>query len=129
MEAPSFSVSQDAELVSANDRLLIPGLVNSHTHSHGALNRGAVEDRVSLEMFLTERPRSRGIEEKYLSAVEMIRKGCTACFDLTLEFPLPSADGLSAVGRAYRDAGMRAVIAPMIADRTLYQALPGCRRI
>jgi 5-methylthioadenosine/S-adenosylhomocysteine deaminase len=79
MEAPGFSVSQYAELVSANDRLLIPGLVNSHTHSHGALNRGAVEDRVSLEMFLTERgasPRSRGIEEKYLSAalsaVEMI---------------------------------------------------------
>jgi 5-methylthioadenosine/S-adenosylhomocysteine deaminase len=40
MEAPGFSVSQYAELVSANDRLLIPGLVNSQTHSHRALNRG-----------------------------------------------------------------------------------------
>jgi 5-methylthioadenosine/S-adenosylhomocysteine deaminase len=29
------------------------------------------------------------------------------------------------VASAYRDAGMRAVVAPMIADRTLYQALPG----
>jgi 5-methylthioadenosine/S-adenosylhomocysteine deaminase len=132
MEAPGFSVSEDAELVSANDRLLLPGLVNSHTHSHGALNRGAVEDRVSLEMFLTGRgasARSRGIDDKYLSAAlsaaEMIRKGCTACFDLTLEFPLPSLDGIAAVARAYRDAGMRAVVAPMIADRTLYQALPG----
>jgi guanine deaminase len=83
-------------------------------------------------MFVTGRgasTRSRGIDDKYLSAAlsaaEMIRKGCTACFDLSLEFPLPSAEGIAAVARAYRDAGMRAVIAPMIADRTIYQALPG----
>ena len=128
---PGFPVS-DAEVVAADDRLLIPGLVNAHTHSHGALNRGAVDDKVSLEMFLTgggASARSRGLEDKYLSAAlsaaEMIRKGCTACFDLTLEFPEPSHEGIAAVARAYRDAGMRAVVAPMIADRTIYQALPG----
>jgi guanine deaminase len=78
---------------------LIPGLVNSHTHSHGALNRGGVEDKVSLEMFLTgggASTRSRGIDDKYLSAplsaAEMIRKGSTACFDFSLEFPAPSVD-------------------------------------
>lgn len=132
IDSPGFPVSADAEPVSANDRLLIPGLVNAHTHSHGALNRGAVEDRVSLEMFLTgagASARSRGLEDKYLSAAlsaaEMIRKGCTACFDLTVEFPEPSPDGIAAVARAYQDAGMRAVVAPMIADRTIYHALPG----
>ena len=65
--------------------------------------------------------RSRGLDDKYLSAAlsaaEMIRKGCTACFDLTLEFPEPSSDGIAAVACAYQDAGMRAVVAPMIADR------------
>jgi guanine deaminase len=30
-----------------------------------------------------------------------------------------------AVGRAYADAGMRAVVAPMMADRTFYAAIPG----
>jgi 5-methylthioadenosine/S-adenosylhomocysteine deaminase len=55
----------------------------------------------------------------------MIRKGCTACFDLTVEVPEPSREGMAAVARAYRDVGMRAVVAPMIADRTIYQALPG----
>lgn len=132
IDNPGFGVSEDAETVSASDRMLIPGLVSAHTHSHGALNRGAVEDKVSLEMFLTGAgagTRSRGIDDKYLSAAlsaaEMIRKGCTACFDLTVEFPAPSREGISAVARAYRDAGMRAVIAPMIADRTIYQALPG----
>jgi 5-methylthioadenosine/S-adenosylhomocysteine deaminase len=132
LEERGCPVSDDAEAISAHDRLLIPGLVNAHTHSHGALNRGAVDDRVSLEMFLTgggASARSRGLEDKYLSAAlsaaEMIRKGCTACFDLTVEVPEPTAEGISAVARAYRDAGMRAVVAPMIADRTIYQALPG----
>ena len=132
IEQPGFEVSDDAELISASDRFLIPGLVNAHTHSHGALNRGAVDDKASLEMFLSgggASTRSRGVEDKYLSAAlsaaEMIRKGCTACFDLSVELPGPSREGISAVARAYRDAGMRAVVAPMIADRTIYQALPG----
>jgi guanine deaminase len=132
IENPDVPVSDDAEMISASDQLLIPGLVNAHTHSHGALNRGAVDDKVSLEMFLTgggASTRSRGLDDKYLSAAlsaaEMIRKGCTACFDLTVEFPEPSRDGIAAVARAYHDAGMRAVVAPMIADRTIYQALPG----
>jgi 5-methylthioadenosine/S-adenosylhomocysteine deaminase len=132
IDNPGFGVSDDAEVISADDRMLMPGLISAHTHSHGALNRGAVDDKVSLEMFLTgagASTRSRGIDDKYLSAAlsaaEMIRKGCTACFDLTVEFPGPSREGISAVARAYRDAGMRAVVAPMIADRTIYQALPG----
>jgi 5-methylthioadenosine/S-adenosylhomocysteine deaminase len=52
-------------------------------------------------------------------------KGCTACYDLTVEVPYPTADGLQACADAYGDAGMRAVLAPMIADRTFYQAIPG----
>jgi 5-methylthioadenosine/S-adenosylhomocysteine deaminase len=132
IDNPGFEVSDDAEVLSAADRMLIPGLISAHTHSHGGLNRGAVGDKVSLEMFLTgmgASARSRGIDDKYLSAAlsaaEMIRKGCTACFDLSVEFPAPSREGISAIARAYRDSGMRAVVAPMIADRTIYQALPG----
>jgi 5-methylthioadenosine/S-adenosylhomocysteine deaminase len=131
IEAPGFEVSDDAEVVSASDRMLVPGLISAHTHSHGALNRGAVDDKVSLEMFLTgagASTRARATNDKYLSAAlsaaEMIRKGCTACFDLSVEFLRPSREGISMVASAYRDAGMRAVVAPMIADRTIYQALP-----
>jgi guanine deaminase len=132
MEEPGFTVPGDAEVLPAHDRLLIPGLISAHTHSHGALNRGAVDDKVSLEMFLTgagASTRARATNDKYLSAAlsaaEMIRKGCTACFDLSVEFLGPSQDGIAAVASAYRDAGMRAVVAPMIADRTIYQALSG----
>jgi 5-methylthioadenosine/S-adenosylhomocysteine deaminase len=122
----------DAEPVDATDRLIIPGLVNSHTHAHGGLAKGAVADRQPLEVFLTGSGAlngSRTLEDKYLSAmlsaVDMVRKGCTAAYDLFVEYPLPSIEGVDAVARAYRDVGMRAVIAPMMADQTLYQAYPG----
>src|SRR3981081_4640494 len=62
IDNPGFEVPDDAELLSAADRMLIPGLISAHTHSHGALNRGAVDDKVSLAMFLTRagaRPGSR----------------------------------------------------------------------
>jgi guanine deaminase len=39
--------------------------------------------------------------------------------------PVPSVEALQDVARAYADLGMRAVISPMIADRTFYQAIPG----
>ena len=113
-------------------RAMMPGMVNGHVHGHGTLAKGLVGDRWPLELFLNAMPGMAGnrtLEDKYLNglvaAVEMIRKGCTACYDLFFEFPLPSREGVLALGQAYRDAGVRAVIAPMVADHTLYQAYPG----
>src|SRR6201994_4003670 len=127
MDAPA-----DARIIDASDRAMMPGLVNGHVHGHGTLAKGMVGDRWPLELFLNAMPGMAGhrtLEDKYLNglvaAVEMIRKGCTACYDLFFEFPIPSLDGVTALGRAYRDAGIRAVIAPMLADKTLYQAYPG----
>ena len=129
---PGSIAPPDAEIFDASDRLLVPGLANAHTHAHGGLGRGAVGDRAPLELFLNASGAINGqrtVDDKYLSAAlsaaEMIRRGCTASFDLFVEFPAPSAEGLRAVAQAYADAGMRAVVAPMLADRTLYQALPG----
>ena len=129
--APDMAAPGDAEVIDAADRLLVPGLVNGHTHAHGGLGKGLVGDRVPLEMFLSASMAMNGrrsAEDKYLSAalsaVEMVRRGCTAAYDLVVEFPLPSVEGIDAVAQAYHDVGMRAVVAPMMADRSLYQALP-----
>lgn len=128
---PGMVVPDGAVLINATGKLLHPGLVNAHTHGHGALAKG-MGDRWTLELLLASGPWTYGarkLEDKYLStqiaAVEMVLKGCSACYDLTLEIPAPTVDGLEAVGQAYVDVGMRAVVAPMVADATLYEAIPG----
>jgi 5-methylthioadenosine/S-adenosylhomocysteine deaminase len=55
----------------------------------------------------------------------MVRRGCVACYDLFAEFPGPTAEGLTAVAGAYAEVGMRAVVAPLMAERTFWRAIPG----
>jgi 5-methylthioadenosine/S-adenosylhomocysteine deaminase len=115
----------------ARDRLIVPGLVNAHTHGHANLMKGIAE-AWTLEASLTNGPwlaGTRDPETIYLStllgAIDMLSKGCTACFDLVYEFPRPTREGFAAAAKAYADAGMRAVLAPMIADQSLFQSIPG----
>jgi guanine deaminase len=128
---PGLPAPPDARTIDARRRLLYPGLINGHTHSHGNLAKG-MGDRLTLELLLTAGPwmsGNRTVEDKYLSsligAAEMVLKGCTAAYDLAAEFPMPSVDGLAAIGQAYADVGMRAVLAPMVADTSFFEAIPG----
>ena len=128
---PGLAAPADAVTIDATDQLLHPGLINAHTHGHGNLAKG-VGDRWTLELLLAAGPwitGNRTLEDKYLTtylgAIEMLLKGCTACYDLTAEFPLPSVDGLEACARGYADAGMRAVLAPMVAELSFYESYPG----
>ncbi len=129
--APGAIDAADGERHDASDRLILPGFVNSHTHGHANLVKG-VADRWTLEASLTNGPwmgGARDPETMYLStligALDMLAKGCTACFDLVYEFPRPTVAGFMAVARAYADAGIKAVLAPMVADKTLFTAIPG----
>jgi len=130
---PGCPAPDGAVEISAARRLLHPGLVNAHTHGHGNLAKG-MGDRWTLELLLAAAPwitGNRSTEDKYLStqlgAVEMVLKGCTACYDLSFEWPLPTTEGLAQAAAAYADVGMRAVVAPMVADRSFYEAIPGLR--
>jgi guanine deaminase len=128
---PGLPAPPDASVVDAAGRMLIPGLINAHTHGHGSLVKG-MGDRWSLELLLNAGSwmnAGRSLEDlrtaAALNAVELVRKGCTAAYDLFIELPVPTMEGLEAVRLGYADVGVRAVVAPMMADRLLYQALPG----
>lgn len=129
--APGSVPAEGKDLVDATDRLVMPGLVNGHNHAQTNLGKG-LADRWTLELLLNHAPWTSGrrtLEEKYLSAAigacEMLKKGCTASYDMFAEFPLPTVDGVNAVAQAYADVGVRATIAPMMADRSFYEAIPG----
>lgn len=128
---PGTVRDENAKQLDASRRLIIPGLINAHTHSHGGLSKG-IGDRWNLEILQTANPwlgGHRGTQDKHLSAlitaVDQVEKGTTACYDLFFEFPAPSVDGMEAVASAYSTVGIRAVIAPMVSDLTFYQSLPG----
>ena len=128
---PGLAAPAGAVEIDAKHRLMHPGLINAHTHSPGNLAKG-LHDRWSLELLLTGSKWAHidySLEDKYLTAqigaAEMVMKGCTSAYDLAAEFPLPSIEGLSAMAQAYEDVGMRCVLAPMVADISFFQAIPG----
>lgn len=128
---PGLAAPDGADMIDAADRLLMPGLVNAHTHGNGNLAKG-MGDRWTLETLLNAGFYLHGHrtdEDKYLTCLlgglEMIRSGTTACYDLFGEYPLPTLDGFQAAARGYAEAGVRAVLAPMLGDRNLYTAIPG----
>ena len=92
------------------EHLVMPGLVNAHTHASMALLRG-VGDDLPLQRWLTERiwPLEQALvgpdfvhDGARLAAVEMLRAGVTTCSDMYFYPDL--------VARALTSVGMRAVV-------------------
>lgn len=118
------------ETLDARGFIVVPGLVNAHTHAHNNLLRG-LAGRWTLEDLLNHGPAlnaNRTPEDHYLSAAlgaaEMLKTGCTAAYDLFMGLPAPRPEDAEAIARAYSDAGMRAVIAPAVADMVFYDTVP-----
>ncbi|MFO1324259.1 MAG: TRZ/ATZ family hydrolase [Burkholderiales bacterium] len=111
------------ETLTLASHLLIPGLVNAHTHSAMSLMRGIADD-VPLKSWLEDHiwPREgRFVSADFvfdgtlLAAAEMLRGGVTCCNDMYF-YP-------DAAARAYEVAGMRALIgAPVLDFPTPYAA-------
>lgn len=113
--------------------LIMPGLCNAHTHTPNVLVRGILE-RGPLELLMNNgsaQSANRDPDEIYaaaaLNAIEMARSGVTSCSDQVITLPQSSPAEMGAVIRAYSDVGLRANIAPILTDISLYDALPGFR--
>lgn len=96
--------------------LIMPGLVNGHTHAAMSLLRGYADDLpFSTWLFDHIIPAEQKLMDEEMvywgtlvSAAEMIRSGITTCADAYFF--------ASAAARAFRDAGMRAVVAQGVMD-------------
>ena len=128
---PALAAPPDARPVDGTGRLVLPGLVNAHTHAASHLARGRAGSW-TLEDLLVHAPANyafRSAEDEYLSAalgaIEMLKTGCTAAYDLYMAIPAITSETMEAVVRAYTDVGVRAVLAPAVADVVFYRTVPG----
>jgi 5-methylthioadenosine/S-adenosylhomocysteine deaminase len=117
-----------AAVIDGRGLLAIPGLVNAHTHSPENCLRGSGEG-LPLEVWLTRMFGTAGSfdpEDHYVTAlagaVEMLLSGATSVLDHLWMTP-PTAEATDAVLRAYRDVGIRAAVAPLVADMDATGAL------
>jgi cytosine/adenosine deaminase-related metal-dependent hydrolase len=110
-----------AEVIDARGKLIIPGLINAHYHSHDTLCRGLFEE-LPLEMWLlytlplgADRSKEEVRARTLVGALESIRCGITCVQDMLGLIPLDDAN-TDVVIEAYREAGLRVVFSPMVWD-------------
>lgn len=117
------------EVIDGKDRLVIPGLVNAHTHTYMSMMRNCADDLSFMDWLFG---RVSPIEEKLagedaywgslLGQIEMIRSGTTTFSDMQMN--------IHQTTRAAAESGMRAVISRGLVgdsydrnDRRLNEAL------
>ena len=113
--------TQGAQVIDASGRLVVPGLINAHYHSHDVLCRGMFEE-LPLEMWLlytlpmgANRSADEVRARTLVGALESIRCGITCVQDMLGLVPFAD-DYVDVVLKAYRDAGIRVVFSPMVSD-------------
>ena len=125
-----YQGSKPVKKIDGRNRIAIPGLVNGHVHSYGALLKGSV-DALPLDAFMINAIASAGKRsprDAYISAIlgaiEMVSTGTTACLDHCSHRPVHTAEALDAIAQAYADVGMRASLAPMFSDLPFSETVP-----
>ena len=115
----------------ARGRLVVPGTLNGHQHSHEHFQKGRLEN-LPLEMWThylrSPKPVPWTARQVYLrtlvGAIEALRSGCTTLVDdLSLGAHLPR-DHLEAVFQAYEDIGIRALVGLAMFDKPVDSHFP-----
>lgn len=121
--------------VDARDRLVIPGFINAHYHSHDVLAKGTMEETpletwrlLALPPQYPKRSREEIKVRTLLGALECLKSGMTTVQDMVTLFPF-DPEHLSAVVEAYEEIGIRAVIALQYADRKGIGTIPFWRDV
>ena len=107
--APQIDESKADKIIDAEGKILLPGLVNTHTHLSMTLFRGVADD-LALDTWLNDNiwPLEANLNGDYcyigalLGAVEMIKSGTTTFSDMYFY--------MEDVARAVDEAGLRAVL-------------------
>lgn len=117
-------------VVDAGGAVVMPGLVNAHTHSGQSLEQGTTPN-LPLDLWMmwavyggVELSSEDAYTAAATGALEMLQTGCTAVLDHANVVVAAFAEHAEALMAAYDDVGMRAVVAPLVQDRDFFESLP-----
>jgi 5-methylthioadenosine/S-adenosylhomocysteine deaminase len=124
--------ARDGEVLDGRGKIVMPGLINAHTHSNQAIEKGLC-DRYPLDAWMVIASygganAELGPRDLYVSAmigaIEMIRTGSTSVLDMPRVDLSTFAEGGDAIMQAYADIGMRAAVAVAYTDLNFASSLP-----
>lgn len=128
--APSLLPQDDEDVLDAQGRLLIPGMINSHYHSHDTLAKGTLEEEpleywrlLALPPQFPPRSREEIKVRTLIGAYENLMSGMTTVQDMVTLFPF-DPEHLDAVVEAYEEIGLRAVVGLQYADKKGITTIP-----
>jgi 5-methylthioadenosine/S-adenosylhomocysteine deaminase len=129
IEANTFRVDERTD---GRGKLLIPGLVNAHHHSHDRFDKGRFSP-LPLELWMSlynppTHQRGWTADEVYLrtllNGTEMLRGGITTVVDDIHFGGQLEPDLVEAAFRAYQALGIRADVGVAWSDRPFHEAIP-----
>jgi 5-methylthioadenosine/S-adenosylhomocysteine deaminase len=127
---PAGSI-RDAAVIDMSGRLLAPGMINSHYHSHEGFQKGRTEN-LPLELWMhyvrTPLPVPLNREQSYLrtmvSALEALRTGSTGVLDDMTLGNFVNHEMIEGSLQAYEDLGIRAFQCFAMMDRPIIDNFP-----
>jgi cytosine/adenosine deaminase-related metal-dependent hydrolase len=133
--APGLASDPQTAIVDGTRKLVIPGLINAHYHSHDVLSRGMFED-IPLEVWIalailppTRRLTAREVRLRtLLGAIDCLRNGITTVQDMLGCGP-GSEEHVEAAIKAYEEVGIRCVLGLQVGNRPPIDCLPGIGHI
>jgi 5-methylthioadenosine/S-adenosylhomocysteine deaminase len=134
---PDLQAEPGADVIEGRGKLVMPGLINSHTHSSETFLRGRYQG-MPLEVWLLYAypllmNGAIGKRLLYLRslllAMESLRNGVTTFCDDFFDPPAHDLDRLGTVFQAYEDAGIRANVSSAVMNIHTLDALPFARQV
>ncbi len=121
-----------SEIVDASSQIVMPGLINSHSHSQSAFTKLAGSgDRTNVITALWygfAHGLNRSLRDIHvgtlLHAIQLLKSGCTCVIDQFRFYGLPESDEIEQAATAYQKSGMRALVAFDMRDRPNTTLLP-----
>lgn len=124
-----------ATILDATDRLVVPGFINAHYHSHDTLAKGVMEETpletwrlLALPPAYPKRSREEIKARTLLGALECLRSGMTTVQDMVTLYPF-DPEHLDVVVEAYEEIGIRAVVALQYGDIKGIDTIPFWREV